>query len=120
MKSSSTMRSSILVFVFFILLAGCGTPEERAVSIEKQQGPKLVTILIQQMVFNPAELYINDGDTVMWVNKDMVTHNIMEEANKEWSSSPLASGQSWKLVVNKSADYFCSLHPVMNGKIILK
>ena len=122
MRNSLTMlrKNSILILFSVIFWVGCGTPKERAVSIEKQSGPKLLTVVIQEMVFIPAELYVNDGDTVMWINKDIVTHNIMEETNKEWSSSPLAAGQSWKMVVNKNADYFCSLHPVMKGKLILK
>lgn len=118
-SSLKILKINILIS-FSLLLIGCGTPEERAASIEKQEGTKLFTVIIQQMVFTPAELYINAGDTVLWINKDIVTHNITEEATKEWSSSPLAAGQSWKMVVSKNTNYFCSLHPVMKGKLILK
>ncbi len=47
----------------------------------------------------------------------MVAHNVTEEVNKAWSSSALPSGAFWKLVADKSADYFCTIHPVMKGKL---
>lgn len=68
------------------------------------------------MQFQPAELTINKGDTVIFVNKDIVDHDATE-VNKAWSSPPLAMGESWKWVATKSADYYCSIHLVMKGKI---
>ena len=112
--------SNILVLLFLFFGVGCSSPEEQGKRIEKPADPKLFTVLIQQMKFTPAELYVNAGDTVMWINKDIVDHNIMDETNKEWSSSILQRGKSWKMVVTKNADYFCSIHPVMKGKLILK
>ena len=120
-KSIFTLHvNNILIVLLLFFGVGCSSPEERAEQIEKAADPKLVTVLIEQMKFTPAELYVNAGDTVMWINKDIVDHNIMEETNKEWSSSLLQRGKSWKMVVNKNADYFCSIHPVMKGKLILK
>ena len=40
----------------------------------------------------------------MWVNNDMIAHNITEEKNKSWSSSLLQPGKSWKLVVDENAN----------------
>jgi plastocyanin len=118
-KSAQWSGGSLILSLLFFWV-GCSSPEERAKAVEEHAGPKLVTVLIEQMQFTPAELYINKGDTVMWTNKDIVDHNIMEETNKEWSSSILQRGKSWKMIVNKSDDYFCSIHPVMKGKLILK
>jgi plastocyanin len=72
------------------------------------------------MKFQPAELTVNKGDTVIWTNHDIVTHDVTEEKDKLWTSGPLASGQSWSMVVNNSADYYCSIHVVMKGKLIVK
>ena len=120
--SNKTMvtKSSILIIFLLVLFAGCASPEERAKSIEKKEEPKAFTVLIEQMKFVPAEIYANEGDTVNWINKDIVDHNVTEEANNAWSSAPLGPGKSWKMVIHKNADYFCSIHPVMKGKIFLK
>ena len=72
------------------------------------------------MQFQPSELSVKKGDTVVFINKDIVAHDVTEEKSKEWRSSPLLTDQSFKLVVTKTADYYCSLHPVMKGKIQVK
>jgi len=88
--------------------------------VQKKQLPKLYVIEIKQMQFQPALLKIHAGDTIVWVNHDFVMHDVTEEAHKEWSSSPLAAGASWRMVANKSADYYCSIHQVMKGKFVIE
>jgi plastocyanin len=56
----------------------------------------------------------------MWINKDMVAHDVTEESSGAWRSGRLESGASWKLAVPGEANYFCSIHRVMKGKIELE
>ena len=72
------------------------------------------------MQFQPSELTVQKGDTVVFINNDMVEHDVAEEKNKTWSSSPLPAGKSYSLVVNQSADYYCTIHPVMKGKLLVQ
>jgi plastocyanin len=76
-------------------------------------------IEIKAMQFVPGELRIHKGDKVTWINHDIVDHDITEQA-KTWASSRLAAGASWSMVVTQSQDYFCNLHVVMKGKIIVE
>jgi len=75
---------------------------------------------IRQMKFVPDELLLHAGDTVLWINKDMTDHDVTEEIKKSWSSSKLSMGQSWQKVIKKSDDYYCSIHVVMKGKLIVE
>lgn len=77
------------------------------------------TIEIKQMTFSPANIVVKKGDRITFVNHDMVTHDITE-AKKAWSSAPLLIGKSWPMTVTQTAAYYCSIHPVMKGKIIVK
>jgi plastocyanin len=72
------------------------------------------------MQFHPAELLVQKGDTVVWINHDIVAHDVTEQAHKLWTSGPLAPGESWNLVVTESADYYCSIHVVMKGKLVVQ
>ena len=72
------------------------------------------------MKFQPAELKVKRGDTVVWVNNDLVTHDVTEETNKLWSSGPLPAGKSWKIAVRQNAEYFCSIHVMMKGILIAR
>ncbi len=76
-------------------------------------------ISIKNFVFSPAELNINAGETVVWVNNDSVSHDISGSGFK----SPLMSnGQSYSFTFSTAGtfDYICSIHPSMKGKIIVK
>lgn len=84
-----------------------------------QAGPHKFIIDIKKMQFNPAELSIQKGDTVVWVNNDLTNHCITE-VNKTWTSSTLVPGKNWQKVFNKPADYYCNLHMVMKGKILVQ
>jgi plastocyanin len=98
-----------------MLLIGC-SPSSGSQDNRRQKH----TIEIAQMKFVPAELVVQPGDTVVFVNHDIVTHDITEAGSKEWTSSLLPADEQWTFVATKSADYYCSLHPTMTGKIIIR
>lgn len=78
------------------------------------------TVTITGMKFEPATINIHAGDQIIWINKDIVDHDVTEQKTKSWSSSPLKSGASWAKVFTESTDYYCNLHQVMKGKIIVE
>ena len=78
------------------------------------------TIEIKEMKFQPDQLKLHKGDTVLWINKDITDHDVTEQTKKAWTSSKLPMGKSWSKVVTESTDYFCSLHVVMKGKLIVE
>ena len=118
------LRSSLIALSGMIFLNGCSSsPNENnmpAEAPETKSPPSLYIIQIQQMKFLPANITVHAGDTIMWINNDMVAHDVTEEKNKSWSSSLLQPGKSWKLVPKSSADYYCSIHAVMKGSFEVK
>ena len=89
-------------------------------SCSSKPAPQTHTVEIKQMAFVPAEMKIRKGDKVRFINYDIVAHNITEEPSKAWSSSPLQTEQSWTVEPEVSANYYCSLHPVMKGRIVVE
>jgi plastocyanin len=79
--------------------------------------PQTHTVIIKAMKFVPAEINVKRGDMVIWINQDMVGHNVTEERSKAWISPVIPAGKSWKMVIKQSSSYFCSFHPVMKGEI---
>jgi plastocyanin len=110
MKSVAICAKGAL-FVLCIALA--------QMSCNSAQAPATHIVEIARMQFIPAELTVNKGDTVVFVNHDMLTHDITEE-RKLWTSSKLPPDSSWTMVTTQTANYYCSLHPVMKGQIIIK
>jgi plastocyanin len=77
------------------------------------------TIEIRQMKFEPEILNVKKGDKIIWINKDIVEHDITELNNKVWASSRLPTGASWSMSVTKTEAYYCNLHVVMKGKVVV-
>ena len=98
---------------WLFLLLGC-SPEPSKNELQTHK------VEIKQMQFQPATLILQKNDTVLFINHDLVAHNVTETSKKAWASSTLASGSSWKVVVNQSADYYCTIHPVMKGKLVVQ
>jgi plastocyanin len=120
-RKQGMLNGIFMMFVFYsVLTCSCTTPEDRSGQTQKKPSAQTHAILIQQMKFAPAELTLNEGDTVTWINRDIVDHNVTEEINKSWTSGILTAEKSWSMVVMKSADYMCTLHPVMKGRIVVK
>ena len=108
--------------ILFVVLS-CSLPSEESVpetSVASSLKPVTYSVEIKQMKFSPAELKVKKGDRIVFVNQDIVTHDITEESTKAWSSEPMLTDQTWILVATESVNYYCSIHPVMKGKIIVE
>lgn len=83
-------------------------------------------IVIENFLFNPAELDIKKGDTVIWTNQDSAPHNILESATQSskisFQSEILSKGQNFSFTFNDAGtfNYICGIHPYMKGKIVVK
>lgn len=123
------------IFISAVMLClGCGSKddkgEQKVVFAEDQYatqhppsipaGPTAVVVTIADMKFQPADVTVRKGDTIVFNNKDMVTHDITDEKTKKTMSGPLAADGSWRFVPTESGNYYCSLHPVMKGTITIR
>jgi amicyanin len=83
------------------------------------QEPNEVTI--DNFTFGPPELTVAVGTTVKWVNHDDIPHNVVNK-DKVFRSKALDTDDSYSFTFASAGtfDYFCGLHPHMQGKIIVK
>lgn len=105
--------SLLLIFPIWLFQGSMNLP------IEKPARPAVHTIVIEGMKFKPAKLEVKKGDIVIFVNKDFVAHDATE-VNKKWASPKLEPNDVWKTTIEKSAKYYCSIHEVMKGEIVVK
>jgi plastocyanin len=106
----------LCLFSLILFFISCNTSDKKTV----KNTPITDTVVIKQMQFFPAELHVKTGDTVVWINNDIVDHNVTEEKTKSFYSDTIAVGKSWKMVIKDSAGYYCSIHPTMKGQLVLK
>ncbi len=81
--------------------------------------PETHTVVIEQMKYKPEEITVKMGDTILFINKDIVDHDVTQE-DQSWASPILKMEDTWKFVPEKSDEYYCSIHLVMKGKIIVQ
>jgi plastocyanin len=126
MKAFPVILSFALYLLFAFCMISCMNPEERASPQVKNTKPETGTIkgetdtvVISGMKFVPDVITVKQGTTIVFINNDMVSHDVTEESTKAWSSKPLAPSKSWRLIADKSAKYYCSIHAVMKGEVIV-
>ncbi len=61
------------------------------------------------------------GDTIVWVNKDLVPHTATSKAGG-FDSQLVAADKSWRFTVQKQGDfaYVCTFHPTMTAMLRVK
>ena len=76
---------------------------------------------IDNFQFTPAVLTVKPGTKVTWINNDDVPHLIVDKRGK-FTSPVLDSDQRFSTTLKQSGtyNYYCSLHPMMQGSIIVK
>ena len=111
-----SVRSAALRVLAIVAIAGvCGA----AVQAERPAArkPATHTVTIDGARFSPAELAVKTGDTVIWVNKDILAHTATSTSGG-FDSKVIQPGKTWKYVARKKGDfaYTCAFHP-MNGRL---
>ena len=79
-------------------------------------------ILIDNFSFTPKVLTVPRGTQVTWINNDDVPHVIASTKGQFQGSPVLDSSQrySTRLTAVGTYDYFCSVHPVMTGQVVVR
>ena len=110
-----TSRRAVVVAMLFGPLVGA-LLAYGAVAAEE---PNAVTI--DNFTFTPPQLTIAVGTTVKWLNHDDIPHTVIDKG-KAFRSKALDTDDSYSFTFASAGtyDYFCGLHPHMQGKIIVK
>ena len=80
---------------------------------------EVITVMIDKLVFQPAEVQAKVGDTIVWDNRDVMAHTATA-SDKSWDVT-IAPGKSGRLTLTRagSVDYFCRFHPNMKSRIVV-
>jgi plastocyanin len=78
-------------------------------------------VKIDNFTFLPETLTVAPGTTVTWTNDDDIPHTVMAK-DKAFRSKALDTGDKFSFTFETPGEYvyFCSLHPHMVGKVIVK
>lgn len=82
-----------------------------------------VSITIGNFDFSPQTLIVSVGTELVWTNQDDAPHTVKGvDSGSPIASQPLDTGDKYTLVISQPGTYkyFCTLHPMMVGTIIVR
>jgi amicyanin len=78
-------------------------------------------VKIDNFTFDPPEITVSAGTTITWLNEDDIPHTVVAK-ERAFRSKTLDTDDKYSFTFTTPGvyDYFCSLHPHMVGKIIVR
>ena len=76
---------------------------------------------ISNFAFNPTPVNIQAGTQIVWTNHDGDAHTVVAD-DGSFQAGVLNQGQAFSQIVTApgSHSYHCSIHPFMNGTIVVQ
>jgi amicyanin len=86
-----------------------------------QPAGSAASVRIDNFSFTPPEITVAPDTTLTWTNADDIPHTVVA-INKAFRSKAMDTDQTYSFTFKEPGtyDYFCSLHPHMKGKVIVK
>jgi plastocyanin len=79
-----------------------------------------IEITMENLVISPAEASAKVGDTIEWINKDVLVHTATAR-NGDWDVN-LPPKKNGSLILKKAGtvEYYCRLHPNMKATLVVE
>ena len=106
-------RTRLLAASGLLLGAACGSGAQQG-----DRAPMRHVVEIRGMQFEPSTSHIVAGDTIVFINRDIVPHTATALSGA-WDTGTIAASDSAFIVTQTLGDvaYRCALHPTMLGTI---
>jgi plastocyanin len=117
------MKKTVLMAVVCAALAGglAWAAVSRGHVFARRSNANAIEVKIDNYSFAPGDLTVKAGTTVSWVNHDDVPHTV--KANDgSFKSKALDTDDKFTMTFDKPGvyEYYCSVHPRMTAKIVVK
>ena len=119
---SVVWRVGMLSIAFSGVLAWQAASNARvAAAAGAQEKVQAADVKIDNFSFTPQEITVAAGTKVTWVNRDDIPHTVVS-TNETFKSKALDTDDQYSFTFDKAGtyEYFCSIHPKMTAKVIVK
>lgn len=124
------MKRNLAILLSLVMVGGIigviYTSSRQDLTIVKIEGESGVTIYngtsVPAYSFSPATIEVKKGTTVTWSNMDSIAAHTVISVSGLFESQLIQPRGDFSFQFNEIGvfDYYCSLHPWMKGKIIVR
>jgi len=113
------MNYPAVALAALVLISGASSQTPHALMIAHTMGPTQLTI--ENYAFKAPSITVTTGTTVVWKNLDDDPHTVTA-VDGSFDSKGLAQGDTFSHLFSKPGTYpyYCKVHPMMRGTIIVK
>ena len=123
MSHGFTRARALAAFLVLVSGGNLALPTKPLAQTPEAAAPitRAAEVRVDNFTFSPPTLTVTAGTTVTWVNGDDIPHTIAAKDRSFRSKTLDTDGRfSFTVMTPGEYDYFCSLHPHMVGKIVVK
>ena len=113
-------RLTALLASTALLAAGCGSDDEPASDADEGEAVSGQQVEMKDIAYQPETIRVRTGETITWVNRDPVQHDVVNVTEGEEPKSELFNeGQTyeWTPTEAGTVEYLCTVHPNMRGTV---
>ncbi|MBC8503027.1 MAG: hypothetical protein H8D35_07910, partial [Nitrosopumilus sp.] len=121
------MKSVIIIAIAFVFLFVPIGAYADTITVDIAKGSSTPACASSNSCYSPYTTIISSGDKVIWKNSDSVTHTITGGSPDDgpsgvFDSSTVSRGGSYAFTFEYagSYDYFCMVHPWMEGIVVVQ
>jgi plastocyanin len=119
--TSQRIPRIVITAALVATLGWTATSKARSSPPAAQEQAAGTQVKIDNFSFLPQEMTVAAGTKVTWVNRDDIPHTVVS-TNSVFKSKALDTDDQYSFTFEKAGtyDYFCSIHPKMTAKVIVK
>ncbi|MEO6422794.1 MAG: cupredoxin domain-containing protein [Candidatus Nitrotoga sp.] len=121
LKISLVLLAWAYLGLAFISMAVSAAPNDPSKKHHASEAP--ITVTIDAFQFQPDEIVIKRGQSIIFINKDEVPHTVTPDKKAHFIPSAIIKGGEQHEVSFESVgvqDYSCDFHPSMRGRVVVK
>jgi plastocyanin len=124
MKNESekgTMKKISLIAMLAALFTAALLAQTANFTSSADQKPQGTDVKIDNFSFAPGDVTVPLNTTITWTNRDDIPHNVVS-TDGAFKSKVLDTDEKYSFTFSKPGtySYFCSIHPKMTAKIVVK
>src|SRR5215831_7901145 len=81
-----------------------------------------IGVTIANFAFAPASVTVNQGDSVVWTQKDAIPHTSTSDTAGVWDSGLLMANKTFSFTFSTAGSfpYHCTVHPFMKASVTVQ